>query len=290
MFGRKKRIRRNAYKGRHKDRRTAILSRTLRSTKIVLVLAAFGLFNLMLIFGHDWLTQTDRLGIQTIAISGCERLTPEIVKAQAGLAEAHNILTVNLTTTRKRLLAHPWIADVQVSRDIPDRLRIQIREHTCLAVLDLGRRFLMSAEGHVFKELAPGETHDVPVVSGLRYTDLGLHAEAPTLVMRSVMKILKPRQRSNRQDLVNQIQEIQADPALGLTIFLTDARLPQGYRTVLLGFDDFDEKYATLQKIAAYLQKSHRYAGFKSIDLNNLNRIVVNPVATTAAENARKEV
>ena len=290
MFGRKKRIRRNAYKGRHKNRRTAVLSKALLSTKVILVLAAFGFFNLVLIFAHDWLTQTDRLGIQAISITGAERLTPAIIKAQAGLTEARNILTVNLTTTRKRLLAHPWIADVQVSRDIPDRLRIHIREHACLAVLDLGRRFLMSAEGDVFKELEPGETHDVPVVSGLRYTDLGLHAEAPTMVMRSVMKILKPRQRSNRRDLVNQIKEIHADPALGLTIFLTDARQPQGYRTVLLGFDDFDEKYATLQKIATYLTKGHRYAGFQSIDLNNLHRIVVNPVATNAAENARKEV
>lgn len=290
MFRRKKRIRRNAYKGRHKNRRTAVLSRVLQSTKIILGLAAFGLFNLVLIFGHDWITQTDRLGIQAIVITGCERLTPDIVKAQAGLAEARNILTVNLTTTRKRLLAHPWIADVQVSRDIPDRLRIHIREHTCLAVLDLGRRFLMSAQGQVFKELEAGETHDVPVVSGLRYTDLGLDAEAPTMVMRAVMKILKPRQRSNRRELVDQIQEIHADPALGLTIFLTDARQPQGYRTVLLGFDDFDEKYATLQKIDAYLKKNHRYAGFRSIDLNNLKRIVVNPVATDAAQNARKEV
>lgn len=290
MFGRKKRIRRNAYKGRHKNRRTAVISRTLQSIRIVLVLAAFGLFNLMLIFGHDWVTQTDRLGIKAISVTGCERLTPEIVRAQAGLAEARNILTVNLTTTRKRLLAHPWIAEVQVSRDIPDRLRIHIREYTCLAVLDLGRRFLMSAEGDVFKELEPGETPDVPVVSGLLYTDLGLQAEAPTMVMRAVMKILKPRQRSNRLDLVDRIQEIHADPALGLTIFISDARQPQGYRTVIMGFDDFDEKYATLQKIDAYLQKNQRYVGFRSINLNNLNRIVVNPVATNAAENARKEV
>jgi len=290
MFGRKKRIRRNAYKGRHTNRLSAALSRILKSTKIVLVLAAFGLFNLMLIFGHDWITQTDRLGIQAISVTGCERLTPEIVIVQAGLTEARNILTVNLTTTRKRLLAHPWIADVQVTRDIPDRLHIHIFEHRCIAVLDLGRRFLMSAEGHVFKELTPGETPDVPVVSGLRYTDLGLHTEAPSMIMRSVMKILKPRSRSSRLDLVAQIREIQADPALGLTIFITDARQSQGYHTVMLGFDDFDEKYAALQRIDAYLEKSPRYAGYRSIDLNNLNRIVVNPVTTNAAENARKEV
>ena len=290
MFRRKKRIRRNTYKGRPQNRRRALWSGTLRSTRIVLALTAFGLFNLMLIFGHDWITQTERLGIRTITITGCERLTPAIVKHQAGLAEARNILTVNLTTARKRLLAHPWIAEAQVTRDIPDRLRIHIREQTSLAVLDLGRRFLMNDEGAVFKEVAPGETPEVPVVSGLSYTDLGMDAEAPTPVMRAVLQLLKPRQRSNRLDLVDRIREIHADPALGLTIFMADDRQPQGYRTVMLGFDDFDAKYATLQTIDAYLKKNPRYEGFLSIDLNNRHRIVVNPAGTIATEDARKEV
>ena len=290
MFGRKKRIRRNTYKGQRRRRRSAVLARTLGSVKIVLGIAFFALFNLMLIFGHDWITQSERLHIRSVTVSGNERLTAEIVKAQAGLGEARNILAVNLGTTRKRLLAHPWIAQARVTRDIPDRLQIHIREHTCLAVLDLGRRFLMNSEGHVFKELKPGETQDAPLVSGLTYIDLGLHAEAPTAVMRAVMQILKPRQRSGRQDLADRIREIHADPVLGLTIFLADTRQPHGYRTVVLGFEDFDEKYAKLRKIEAYLTKSRRYAGFRSIDLNNRHRIIVNPVETGTAQDARKEV
>jgi hypothetical protein len=103
------------------------------------------------------------------------------------------------------------------------------------------------------------------------------------------MQILQPRQRSNLRELVHQIREIHADPALGLTLFMTDERHPGGYRTVVLGFEDFDEKYATLEKIDAYLRGKGHYAGFKSIDLNNLNRIIVHPMAT-GAEDARKEV
>ena len=289
MFRRKKRIRRNTYKGRHKNRITALFFHTRRIARVCMAVALFVLFNLMLIFGYDWVTQTERLAIRTITVTGCERLTPEAVKQQAGLQSARNILAVNLTTTRKRLLANPWIAESQVSRDIPDRLRIRIREHTCLAILDLGRRFLLSDEGRVFKELAPGETLDVPVVTGLTYTDLEPNADSSTPVLQAVMQILQPRQRSNLRELVHQIREIHADPALGLTLFMTDERHPGSYRTVVLGFEDFDEKYATLEKIDAYLRGKGHYAGFKSIDLNNLNRIIVHPVAT-GAEDARKEV
>jgi len=290
ILRRKKRIRRNTYKSRPRPKTAGTWSRALKSARIVMVAVGFGLFNLMLIFGHDWMTQTERLGIRSITVDGCERLTPEMVKAQADLDGARNILAVNLTTTRKRLMAHPWIADAQVSRDIPDRLHIHIREHQCLAVLDLGRRFLLNAEGNVFKELDPGATPDIPVISGLTYTDLGPGAETPTPVMRAVMKILQPRRRSGRIDLVDRIQEIHADPALGLTLFVADDRQPEGYRTVTLGFDDFDAKYATLQKINAYLKNNHRYLGFRSIDLNNPDRIVVNPVPADTAADVRKEV
>lgn len=289
MFRRKKRIRRNTYKGRHKNRRSAFIFQTRRIARGVLAAGVFALFNLVLIFGYDWVTQTERLVIRSITVTGCEHLTPEMVKQQAGIAAARNILAVNLTAARKRLLANPWIAEAQVSREIPDRLRIHIREHACIAVLDLGRRFLLSDEGQVFKELAPGETPDVPIVSGLTYTDLGRQAETPTPVLRAVMQILKPRQRSNRRDLADRIREIHADPSLGLTLFLADDRQPEAYRTVVLGFEDFDEKYATLDKIDAYLQKDRRFAGYRSVNLNNLNRIIVHPMET-GTEDARKEV
>ena len=290
MLGRKKRIRRNTYKNRPKNRRKTLLPRLGRGVRLIFAAGAFVLFNLLLILGYDWVTQTERLAIRSITVSGCHRLTAEAVKAQAGLTAARNILAVNLAATRKRLLAHPWIAEAQVRRDIPDRLRIHIREHDCLAVLDLGRRFLLSDKGQIFKEVTPGEYPDVPVVSGLTYTDLGVPANAPAPVLRAVMTLLQPRPREARQAMVRRIREIHADAALGLTIFLDEGRLPRGYRTVMLGFGDFEEKYATLQKIDAYVAKNPQFAGIQSIDLKNLNRIIVHPMATVAADSDRKEV
>ena len=291
MLRRKKRIRRNTYKSRSGNRRTGFWQRAIRSGRFILIAAGFGLFNLMLILGHDWVTQTDRLAVRSIRVTGCERLTPEVVQTQADLSGDRNILAVNLTTVRKRLLAHPWIADAQVTREIPGHLQIHIKEQKCLAVLELNqRRFFVNTQGRIFKELAPDESPKVPIISGLSYTDIGLQAEDPTPVMRSVMKILKPRDRSGRQDLARRIKEIRADAALGLTLFLMDEHRPQTYRTVMLGFDGFDEKYATLKRIDAYLKKNQRYAGFRSIDLNNLNRIVVHPITTGTAAETRKEV
>jgi hypothetical protein len=138
-------------------------------------------------------------------------------------------------------------------------------------------------------ELAPGDLPDVPLVTGLTYADLGLHMEDPTPVMRSVLNVLNSPARG-RHLLMEEIREVNVDPSLGLTVFLADNRQPQVYRTVMLGFDGFDEKYEALRNIDAYFHKNFRYAGVKSIDLKNLNRIIVHPMETGAAEDARKEV
>jgi cell division protein FtsQ len=290
MLGRKNRIRRNTYKSRPKNGRKALLSRLGRGLRLMVAAGTFVLFNLLLILGYDWMTQTERLAIRSISVSGCHRLTAGAVKSQAGLTSARNILAVNLTATRKRLLAHPWIAEAQVRRDIPDRLEIHIREHGGLAVLNLGRRFLLSDKGQVFTEVKPGEFPDLPVVSGLTYNDLGVSATAPAPVLRAVMTLLQPRPREARQAMVQRIREIHADAALGLTVFLDDGRLPSGYRTVMLGFGDFEAKYATLQKIDAYVAQNPQFTGIQSIDVKNLNRIIVQPMATGAADSDRKEV
>ena len=85
MLRRKKRIRRNTYKGRSKNRIAAYFFQARRIVRVVLAAGLFVLFNLLLIFGYDWITQTERLGIRSITVSGCERLTPEAVKEEAGL-------------------------------------------------------------------------------------------------------------------------------------------------------------------------------------------------------------
>ena len=145
---------------------------------------------------------------------------------------------------------------------------------------------LLRVTGDELGQLLPdqGGEHVDLVDRGHRHQQIGL-LDPICLLHRSFTTAILPS-----IDLVDRIQEIHADPALGLTLFVADDRQPEGYRTVTLGFDDFDAKYATLQKINAYLKNNHRYLGFRSIDLNNPDRIVVNPVPADTAADVRKEV
>ena len=46
----------------------------------------------------------------------------------------------------------------------------------------------------------------------------------------------------------------------------------------LLGYSDYSAKYHMLAKLFSYLKRQRRIFDFDRIDLNNLQRIVVNPI------------
>ena len=77
-------------------------------------------------------------------------MTNEQVARQARVQKGDNILSIKLSLVRNRLLAHPWIARAEVSRVIPSRLVIRVKEHTALAIVDLGQKFLINHQGQIF--------------------------------------------------------------------------------------------------------------------------------------------
>ena len=133
MIGRKRKSRRNVYKAGVRRRRQDRMARIRQMALIVGGLLLFAVFNLALILTHDWITQTSLLPIETVQVKGARRLADEIVRQRAGIAMEGNILAVNLGRARRRLQAHPWVAEARVMREIPTGIVIRIREHDCAA-------------------------------------------------------------------------------------------------------------------------------------------------------------
>ena len=69
------------------------------------------------------------------------------------------------------------------------------------------------------------------------------------------------------------IRRIQVDRQIGLTVYAFDRP-----KAINLGYNDYPSKYNMLAKVLAYLKRQQRIADFDRIDLNNPQRVVVNPV------------
>ena len=124
------------------------------------------------VFVHDMFTQSPHFTARQIQVEGARRLPPRAVAAQAGVHEGINVLSVNLSAARRRLLTHPWIAEAEVRREIPSAIHIRVREHVPAAVVDMGRKFLLNEQGEIFKEWEPADPAGLPVVSGLKPADV----------------------------------------------------------------------------------------------------------------------
>ncbi len=223
------------------------------------------------IFGYDLFTQSDYFGTQKIKVKGCERLDRQEVIDQAKLELGMNIFSVNLATTRKRLLAHPWIAEADVSREIPESIYIRIREHEPLAVIDMGRKFLLNRKGEIFKEWHLADPASLPFVYGLSFSDLNVGSRPVNRPFKAVMSVLKLGLQSNSIMANRNIKSIHVDKDIGLTVYAAN-RLG----ALKLGYGDYSDKYKRLEEVLSYLEQKEQISAMKSIDLNNPDRIVVN--------------
>ena len=232
---------------------------------LVLTSAAF-------IFAYDYFTQTRHFRANRIVITGQVRLAHQRIMEIAGVGPHTNILAVNLTTTRKRLLDNPWIAEATVSREIPAALQIHIREQMPLARLEMpdGEHFLINVAGQVFKRDGGSDTAVLPRVGGLNHADLPVPGKPSTKAFRSMMQLLRQAGKKGSPLPLAAIERIEMDPEIGATVHTS-----QPVRIVRLGFGRYAEKGETLRQVTAQLAKDHRLTRCRVIDLFDINRIVI---------------
>jgi cell division protein FtsQ len=237
-----------------------------------------------LIFAYDLVTQADYFTTSRIDISGNHRLSEKTVLTLAQIDSRVNIFSVNLFLTRKRLSAHPWVASARVVRKTPKRLMIHITEHTPLALIDLGRKFMMNADGDIFKEASAADRTLIPVVEGLTYADIQSQGKPNGLPFRAVMAVLRLGQKPGSVLRNRKIQKIHVDRQLGLTLYAFGDTA-----AIKLGYNDYPEKYRRLSKVLSFCRKKEKFRQLHAIDLNNVNRIVVYPVRAETGNDDKKE-
>jgi len=281
----RKRTRRNYYKNSAAKRRNKIITRLIFSIKTAAVGTALLLASFLFIFSYDFVTQCDYFKAESLTVTGVHRLTEEQVLRQSQITKGINILSVNLSRVRKRLLAHSWIEDADVSRELPTGISIRIKEQQPLAILDLGRKFIINTHGEVFKEMGASDRCRLPVINGLEFSDINVLGESRSVPFDAVMKILALGKKPESVLPCRLIKRIRVDREMGLTIYAFDR-----IKAIKIGYDDYPNKYEMLKNVLFYLKKNGGFSHLESIDLNNLNRIVVNPAKIKSAAGDHKEV
>ncbi len=273
----RKKIRKNRYKNLKSKRRYGISLRI--SSKFGFFLKAFGgigiisFLSISLIFIHDLLTQCDYFRAEDIKISGGKRLSDQEVLKYAGIQRGDNILSINLSLARTRLMDHPWIEDVEIRRELPSGIAVRVREHSALAVLDMGRKFLINHNGEIFKENEVSDPKNLPYVCGLDYSDLNAPDKKRSLPLSAVLEWLLIESKESFILPEMKIEKITVDREIGITL-----QISGGVRSICLGYNDYSSKKNRLRRIVRYLRNTSQLKEIQSINLINPDRVILRPV------------
>lgn len=227
----------------------------------------------------------DYFRAESISVEGLYKLSKKEVSEQAHIYEGINILSVNLSKTRKKLLAHPWISGVRVKRSFPSGINLIINEHKPLAILDLDRNFILNVYGEIFAECTESGCGSLPVITGLGYTDINVGEKHHSIAYDAIMDILKLGQQPGCIIPNSLIQRIEVDRETGITLYISNFPSFPGWNLetkgrsgqIRLGYNNYRGKYDRLKYILSYLKKEQEFFNIDMIDLNDINRIVVNP-------------
>lgn len=272
--------------------------RILLGAKLAAGAAAVVWVSLMFVFIHDLFIQSDYFNARHLQVEGNQRVRVADIRSLTGIRPGVNVLSVNLSAARRQLLAHPWIAEAQVQRNLPGGLHIRVREHSAVAIVDLGQRFLLNAEGELFKPWESPDPAGLTLVSGLHAADVRIadrsgaagpripNAGGPNPAleplrsrpMEAVMQVLALGREPHSALPIRQVHTIRVDRELGITVTAFDEAA-----AVRLGYDDFPTKYRLLGDLLAFFKTNPPAVDFDRIDLTDVNRVIVNPVKTDPA-------
>ncbi len=240
--------------------------------KIFFLLSLLAGISIFIIFGYDLIVQWNYFNAKTISVNGNVQLADEQIVEYAQLHAGENILSMNLSAAKKRLIMHPIIAEADIRRNFPSGITVKVKEHQPIAILDLGRTFAINYSGEIFIEISSSGLKNIPVIAGFRPSDIDSNGEIKGMPFDDVMKILHLGLKPDCILPTGIIKRIEVDKQTGLTLNLSGR-----IKKIKLGYGDYPKKYESLKMIFTFLNERPDLKNFIFIDVNNLNRIVLKP-------------
>lgn len=242
---------------------------------VFVTLGLLGLANLCLglvLLYHQLLT-SPRFCIkdnQNIEIVGLRRLTPELIRRQAGLGPETNLLALSPTRVERALLAHPWIARAELTRKWPQRLYLRIQEREPVALVQMGELYYVDRQGSLFKPQSPGDPHDFPVITGLKPEHFLKGEGGLPEVVAQALHLLELLKNASPPLTLENTSEIHVDLERGFTIYAN------GLSGALdLGLTEHQEKLTRFAQIWPILAHKGYLSRVGRINLDSPQRVLI---------------
>lgn len=106
-----------------------------------------------------WSGTSPRFGLTDLEVQGSERVSEEWVRDQLAGLVGRNLVWMPLDSVERTLSSHPWVAGTEVTKELPDRLRVIVVERRPAArLVTPDGSFWVGPDGAVIAPMVAGET------------------------------------------------------------------------------------------------------------------------------------
>ncbi len=217
---------------------------------------------------HSWRFRLD--SSDQIEIAGVENVSRGQVREVFGEDIGRNLFSIPLEERKQQLEEIPWVESAAVMRLLPNRLKVEIRERTPVAFVQIGSRVaLMDRAGAVMDLPAGGaKQYSFPVIVGVGEQEPLSTRAARMKIYHTVIRELD----SDGAQYSRDISEVDLSDPEDVKINVAD---PGGPVLVHLGSTRFLDRYRIF--IANVQKWRQQVPRLDSVDLRYDRQVIVNP-------------
>lgn len=195
-----------------------------------------------------------RFALREVVTPPLARLDRAELLTVAGVALGDRLLAIDPAGVARRLAEHPWVASVEVKRQLPSTLLIDVRERqaAATAMLSPGALYLIDPQGRPFKRATLGEAEGLAVITGIDRAQFSAARDAGEAAFREALGVLATYHEGAKRPAVS---EVAIDVRAGFTLFLLETGTE-----VRLGRGDYIKKLARLDQILESLSAKGPHA------------------------------
>ena len=221
--------------------------------------------SLSFIYVYNCVVSAPYFEIKETSVRGLKELTEKDILTLAQIKPAQNLLAINAGAVRRRIITNPWVKNIYVGRELPNRLVLEVQERIPLALLKQSGDFhLVDSDGSIFKKLGKNDEVDLPILTGFDDED-----KTKSKKFSNAVYLLKTVINSRQYAYLGAISEAHLDEIYGLSLFTVTGLY------LKLGMDNFENKLRQLKLVMADLEKRGIKKGYLCIDLCDESKITV---------------
>jgi cell division protein FtsQ len=223
---------------------------------------------------HSWRFRLDSR--DNLEISGVNNVPRAQVMEPFAGDIGHNVFSVPLGERKKQLEEIPWVESATVMRLLPNRMKVEIRERTPVAFVQIGSKIsLIDSHGVVVDPPAGSQKrYSFPVITGMGDPE-------PLSTRAARMKIYNALVReldSEGGNYSGGLSEVDLSDADDVKVTVAD---PAGAVLVHLGSSNFLARYKIY--LAHVQEWRQQFQKLESVDLRYERQVIVNPETRTAS-------